>query len=96
MRPVTESLIRSILLDLPPSPAALVDFGLDGPDVTAKYGALQYGFRAEAFDSCELDAALGNGPALTALVARFGCTLIFATAWDAMGECDDDDDEWES
>lgn len=93
MRMTTESLIEAILLDIWPTPGACCDFGLDRSDKVAKFGALQHGFRAEEFTSAELDAALGDGPALTELVKRFGCPLVFKTALDDIGEYNDEWDE---
>ena len=92
MRMTTESLIEALLLDTWPTPGACCDFGLDGPDASAKLGALQNGFRAEEFSAQELDEALGNGPALTELVKRIGCPLVFKTALDDFGEYDDEYD----
>lgn len=93
MRPLTERLVEAILLDAWPSMATCVDFGLIGPDAQAKFGALQHGFRAEVFSTSELDAALGNGPALIALVARFDCPLVFETPYDCLGAFEEDWDE---
>jgi len=94
MKPVTEKLVLAFAFDMfPESPAVRVDFGLDGAGATKKFGALQAGWRRESFSEEELDAALGNGPALTALVARGGSTVVFTTAWDDLPDEEDEDDE---
>lgn len=74
---------------LPASMGARVDFGLDGyggGNVTERFGALQFAVKKLGVTPMELDAALGDGPALTKLVAHpsnaYAC--VFATAWDDM------------
>jgi len=66
IRPVTARLFEAMLLDIwPDSAAAIVDFGLDSQ---AHYEALHSAIRAGEISAVQLDAALGNGAKLTALV----------------------------
>lgn len=91
VRPMTRTLIRKLLLDAPLSPAELTDFGVDSPN---HYRALRQTLEAgmEATDmgtiAQELDKALGNGPALTALVQRYvpQAGVTFSTVWDTLSE----------
>lgn len=85
VRPVTANLVESILLDCWPRPAAVVDFGLVSQ---AHYEALYYPTRAGEITAEALDAALGDGPALTALVNVAPSNphrgIVFRTAYDGM------------
>jgi len=65
VRPTTQTLIDSINLDMWPRTAAIVDFGLD---TQQHYEALYYPIRRNEISPEQLDAALGNGEALTELV----------------------------
>ena len=87
VRPVAQNCYDSLMMDVWPRPAAVVDFGLDSPQ---HYAALQRAIRAGATVE-ELDAALGSGKRIAALVAKYvpGEETIFATAYDG------DDDEGE-
>jgi hypothetical protein len=83
IRPVTRNLVESILQDGWPRPAAVVDFGLD---TQAHYEAIYYPVRAGELSAEALDAALGDGPALTALVNAARSNphqgIVFRTAYD--------------
>ncbi len=80
IRPVTQNAYDCLLLDIWPRPAAIVDFGLNSDD---HYAALKYAVKQGATIQ-ELDAALGDGPKLTALVERYGSKIQFKTAYDMM------------
>lgn len=89
LRPVTERVFKAMMMDVwPDSPAALVDFGLD---TDAHYAALSRRVRSGAITAEQLDAACGNGPALTKLVDG---EVTFTTSHDdfEIGEEDDDED----
>lgn len=85
VRPVTANLVESIMLDGWPRPAAVVDFGLD---TQAHYEAIYYPVRAGELSAEALDAALGDGPALTALVNAARSNphkgIRFTTAYDGL------------
>lgn len=70
-----------LLLDVWPSPAGIQDFGIE---TERHYGALQYAVRDGDVTPEQLDEALGNGKALTALIRPdnpyYG--VEFSTAWD--------------
>jgi len=71
----------ALMLDMPLSPAAMTDFGAS---TTEHYAALQATVRAGATRE-DLDAALGSGRELTALVERYtGRDVAFTTAWDLL------------
>src|SRR6266849_1609629 len=65
VRPTTRSLVTSILMDAWPNHAAVVDFGIDSQK---HYEALYFPIREAEIMPKALDAALGDGPKLTALV----------------------------
>ncbi len=82
-RPLTQHCFDSLMMDEYPRPAAIVDFGLDTPN---HLGALQHAIRSGATVE-ELDAALGDGEKLTALVERFPNNpypVKFKTAYDVI------------
>lgn len=85
VRPVTANFVESILLDCWPRPAAVVDFGLVSQ---AHYEALYYPVRAGEITLEALDAALGDGKSLTALVNAARSNphrgLVFRTAYDGL------------
>lgn len=97
VRSVTEKLYTSIMLDIfPNSPAVLCDFGLDGwggSNIQMCYEALYYPIRNGEITIEELDAALGNGPALSELVNKCPHNphkgIHFHTAYDTMDEEDE-------
>jgi len=91
MLPSTDRLIEGIELDILPSFAAMVDFGIDRGDPSEKFGALQWAYRRELVTAKELNKALGCGEALTEIASRvspiygpnpYAC--IFVTAYDLM------------
>jgi hypothetical protein len=63
--PVTRELVYSMLTDQWPSPAAVVDFGIDSQK---HYAALQAPIREAEIMPVQLDQALGSGRRLTELV----------------------------
>lgn len=85
IRPITERLLRAVLLDMWPDHTAIVDFGIDSQ---AHYEALYYPIRAGEITPEALDAALGHGRKLTELVQRAPSNphhgLAFQTSWDVI------------
>jgi hypothetical protein len=85
VRQTTADLIHSVLLDVWPRPGAIVDFGLDSQE---HYQALYYPIREHEILPAQLDAALGNGEALTSLVRNARSNphrdVEFSTSWDAV------------
>lgn len=84
IRPLTHTLFEAIALDMwPDSPAAIADFGLE---TEAHYEALYHPIRAGEITLEALDAALGNGPKLTALVRSAPSnphkSIVFRTPYD--------------
>ena len=67
------------------SPATIVDFGLESD---AHVEALVRVIRHDAVTPEQLDAALGDGPALTKLVNEFEfnieCGIVYKTPYDSM------------
>jgi hypothetical protein len=84
---VTQNLIDSLMLDIWPRSAAIVDFGLDS---VAHYSALQRPIRAGEITADQLQDALGDGKKLTALAnsapsnADLTAPVVFSTSWDVM------------
>lgn len=82
-RPLVAALWQAVALDEWPSPACVVDFGIDSQK---HYEALYIPIRRGEIKPKELDAALGSGPKLTALVARCRSNphkgIVFKTAYD--------------
>lgn len=86
VKSVTRNLVESMMLDSWPRPAAVVDFGLDSQ---VHYEALYYPLRAGDISAAALDAALGDGEALTKLVdvpSNPHRGIVFRTAYDRMEE----------
>lgn len=85
VRPTTQRLITSILLDSWPSHATVVDFGIDSQK---HYEALYYPIRQAEIMPQALDAALGDGPKLTAMVRDTASNphkdVEFHTSWDLI------------
>jgi hypothetical protein len=85
VRPVTRDLVTSILIDAWPSHAAVVDFGID---TQKHYEALYWPIREAEIMPKALDAALGNGPMLTAMTREAGSNphkdVTFSTSWDII------------
>jgi hypothetical protein len=84
VRQMTADVYGSLLLDVWPSGPGVVDFGIDS---TGHLGALQYAVRDQGVTPEQLDEALGNGSALTALIQPptpyHG--VKFETVWDKIG-----------
>lgn len=85
VRPVTENVFWSLILDVWPSPAGIQDFGLES---SRHYAALQYAVRDDGVTREELDLALGDGKAITALIRPRNPYrgVRFETAWDGLGQ----------
>src|SRR5438067_1507649 len=83
VRPVTRSLIEAIMFDVPPTPAASNDFGVESQQ---HYEAVYYPLRNDEISFVRLDAAYGNGPKLTELVNAAPSNphkgIVFETPWD--------------
>lgn len=84
VRPVTKRLVESFLMDVLPSSAAVVDFGIDTPNHYRALKAVVFSDddadeaqSEEAVDNAfrqrliALDEALGNGAKLNALVRKY-------------------------
>ena len=85
VRPTTRTLVTSILTEAWPSHAAVVDFGIDSQK---HYEALYFPIREAEIMPKALDAALGDGPKLTALVQESASNphkdVEFHTSWDLI------------
>ena len=85
VRPVTRSLVTSILMDAWPNHAAIVDFGIDSQK---HYESLYYPIREAEIMPKALDAALGDGPKLTAMTREAASNphkdVQFHTSWDVV------------
>jgi hypothetical protein len=84
-RPTTRHLVGSILFDAWPNLASAVDFGIESQK---HYEALYYPLRAGEITPETLDAALGDGQKLTALVREAASNphkdVKFHTSWDSI------------
>jgi hypothetical protein len=84
-------LIHSIVHDLWPSPAVLVDFGIDTNH--SLYGVYQRGIRESKITEQDLKNALGDGPKLTAMLKeKMGLDIKVTTMYDLMHECEEEDE----
>ena len=85
VRPVTRDLVTSVLIDAWPSHAAVVDFGIDSQK---HYEALYWPIREAEIMPKALDAALGDGPKLTAMTRQADSNphkdVAFSTSWDLI------------
>lgn len=85
VRETTRNLVTSILMDEWPRRAAVVDFGIDSQK---HYEALYYPIREAEILPQALDAALGNGAALTAMLREAASNphkdVTFSTSWDVI------------
>jgi hypothetical protein len=85
VRPTTRNLVTSILMDVWPNHAAIVDFGIDSQK---HYEALYYPVREAEIMPKELDAALGHGEKLTAMTREAASNphkdVEFHTSWDVV------------
>lgn len=81
----TRQLVSALMMDVWPSVAVCVDFGIRTPE---HLGALQHAVRADGVTAGELDAALGNGPAIQTLISPTNPyrSAVFATDWDHLPE----------
>lgn len=79
---MAEALVDSLVLDEWPSPAAVVDFGIDSAE---HLGALQHAVR-EGVTAYDLDRVMGDGPAITRLARSVPDqpypNVSFVTAYD--------------
>ena len=91
VRPVTQNLVESIMLDMWPRAAAICDFGLDSQE---HYEALHGPIRAGEVTPEQLDEALGNGKKLTKLARSLPSNphkdIVFETDYDFLEDEDDD------
>jgi hypothetical protein len=85
VRPTTRNLVTSILMDAWPNHAAIVDFGIDSQK---HYEALYYPIREAEIMPKALDAALGHGEKLTAMIREAASNphkdVQFHTSWDVI------------
>ena len=85
VRPSTRNLVTSVLFDAWPNLTAVVDFGIDSQK---HYEALYFPIREAEIMPKVLDAALGDGPKLTALVRESESNphkdVEFHTSWDLI------------
>lgn len=85
VRPTTRDLVTSILRDIWPGHAAVVDFGIDSDK---HYEALYFPIREAEILPKALDAALGHGQKLTALTREAASNphkdVQFHTSWDLI------------
>lgn len=83
LRRVTQNLVESMILDIWPRAAAICDFGISSQE---HYNVLHRLIRIGKIMPEELDAVLGNGPAITNLVQKHKENphpgLIFKTPYD--------------
>jgi hypothetical protein len=83
IRGMTQNLILALELDIWPSPAIRIVFGIETQD---HLGALQFALLQDGVSAERLDAALGNGAELQKLISgrnpyRF---VTFVPVWDGM------------
>ena len=85
IRPVTRAVYEALRRDEWPSPAGCIDFGIRSE---AHLGALQYAVINDGVSVEQLDEALGNGPALQALISPKNPyrNVTIRTDWDIMSE----------
>jgi len=86
---LTEHTYESLLLDMWPRPAAIVDFGIDSTD---HLGALQHAVKHDGVTVEQLNDALGSGKKLNALIKAdnpYG-HVKFATSYDFMNDEEDE------
>jgi hypothetical protein len=85
VRPVTRDLVTSVLRDVWPGHAAIVDFGIDSQK---HYEALYHPIHEAEILPKALDAALGDGAALTELTRQAPSNphkdVTFSTSWDVI------------
>jgi len=82
-------LINSAMYDTWPSPAVMVDFGIDLNH--SLYSVYQRGIRESRITEKDLKAALGDGPKLTAMLKeKMGLDIKVTTMYDLMHECEEE------
>ena len=88
IKSVVARFARNLVLDLPPQTAAeVIDFGFNYADDEQRlYAAYQRGLCSSAFSIYDLNEAVGDGPKLTALLAKVDPTIKVATDYDMMEE----------
>jgi hypothetical protein len=82
IRPVAAKVYDALMGDFWPPASGIVDFGIDSDE---HYAALQDAVRKGATKQ-ELDKALGDGPALTLLVSKYGSNVKFTTSYDDLDD----------
>ena len=82
VRPLTQQLWDCAMLDIWPGIGCCVDFGIDNS--SEKLGAYQRAIKHGFVTIEELDAALGDGPALTKILQRAGYKGEITTPYDFM------------
>jgi hypothetical protein len=83
VRDLTRDVYQALVLDVWPSPAGIVDFGLNTQD---HYAALQWAVREGDVTPKQLDAALGKGVQLQALITETNPYrgVRFRSTWDDL------------
>jgi hypothetical protein len=102
IRPATKHLVACLLADRPLTPASILDFGVDSPDQYRALKAVLLSESAFSETDLEggraleelrkrmlaLEAALGNGSRLNALVKQYAPEYVgrvqFQTEWDVL------------
>lgn len=100
IRPVTKRLVQYYLLDLPLPAFVAVEFGIDSLTHYRAFKAVLFDEHVDATQTpdqvttalqrriVEIDAALGNGPMLNALVRKYAPQYAegvqFETSWDVL------------
>jgi hypothetical protein len=102
IRPATKHLVECLLADRPLTPASILDFGVDSPDQYRALKAVLLSASARSETDLEgeraleelrkrilaLEAALGNGSRLNALVKQYAPEYVgrvqFQTEWDVL------------
>ncbi len=94
IRPLVHTLIESLTLDVWPSHATMMDFGISDLD---HYAAIQKAVLAASDAEAlrrELNEILGNGPKITAWVrARVAAAPVYVTCWDDLPMGDEEPDD---
>jgi hypothetical protein len=70
IRDITKRLVMAMAMDVIPDGNVCALFGMDPEDPNPEFGALQWGWKREAFTEEELDEALGSYSKLNELVNR--------------------------
>tara|TARA_B100001778_G_scaffold334952_2_gene349471 strand:- start:5887 stop:6180 length:294 start_codon:yes stop_codon:yes gene_type:complete len=87
--PVAKRFVDNLFLDLNPGPsdrAAWIDFGFDqSSDPQDLYATYQRALKSGKATPEQFDAAVGDGPMLTAIVQTINPEMTVSTAYDLMG-----------